>query len=74
MAQKFRIHFLAEGKASRLAGEAEISSAQGSAPFGVSINNYSGHFEPSAENMQIGIDAFANADITFAMEDPYVGE
>jgi hypothetical protein len=66
--------FLSGGEGVRAAGEAEISSAPGSAPFGVSITNFSGHFEPPAESLQMGVDAFAAADISFAMEDPYVGE
>jgi hypothetical protein len=32
---------------------------------GIEISNYSGHYRPSIESLQIGIDAFALLGITF---------
>ncbi len=66
--------FLSGGDGVQAAGEAEIAQAAGSAPYGMSITNYSGHFETPVENLQLGVDAFAAAGITFAGVDPYVGE
>lgn len=63
--------FLSGGAGVRAAGEAEIASAPGAEPFGATINNFSGHFEGSMENLQLGVDAFAEAGITFAEVVPF---
>jgi hypothetical protein len=46
------------------AGQADIAGTSGQY-FGLSIDNHSGHFMPSAESLRIGIDAFAREGVTF---------
>jgi hypothetical protein len=47
------------------AGEAEIAGSSADGYIGLDINYHSGHFQPSAESLQIGKDAFALAGIVF---------
>jgi hypothetical protein len=46
------------------AGEAEIAAAGGRF-VGIDISPWSGHFMPSTESVQVGVDAFAKAGISF---------
>lgn len=55
---------LSRGAAVRAAGEAEIAGA-GGRYYGLSINNHSGHFRPSAESLEIGRDLFRRYGIEF---------
>jgi hypothetical protein len=49
----------------RAAGEAEIAGSSSLGYFGLDITNYSGHFQPSPESLDVGRGAFAEAGITF---------
>jgi hypothetical protein len=55
---------LSRGAAVRAAGEAEIAGA-GGRYYGLSINNHSGHFRPSAESLEIGRELFRRYGIEF---------
>jgi hypothetical protein len=63
---------LSDGQGVKAAGEAQIAQVEGEAPFGITINRLSGHFYPSEESLQLGIQAFNDAGITFAEVDPGV--
>ena len=70
--------FLSGGEGVQVAGEAQIASMPGMSPYGIKITDYSGHFhlDPPGDVMsrlQIGVDAFAAADITFAEVEPFDG-
>lgn len=65
---------LSGGEGVQAAGEAEISAASGAEPYGVTINRLSGHFEPSANSLEIGVQAFAEAGVEFAQVDPEVAD
>jgi hypothetical protein len=65
---------LSGGQGVRSAGEAEIATAPGAEPYGVTINRLSGHFEPSAESLEIGVQACAEAGMEFAEVDPEVAD
>lgn len=56
---------LSGGPAVRAAGEADVAGSADTGYFGLEINNNSGHFLPSEESLQTGIDAFAEAGIEF---------
>lgn len=55
---------LSRGSPVMAAGQADIAGTSGQY-FGLSIDNHSGHFMPSAESLRIGIDAFAREGVTF---------
>lgn len=55
---------LSQGAPVRAAGEAEIAG-NSLYYFGMDINNHSGHFQPSAESVQVGRHAFEQAGISF---------
>jgi hypothetical protein len=56
---------LTQGAPVRAAGEADIAGSSEAGYFGLDINIHSGHFLPSEESRQIGIDAFAAAWVHF---------
>jgi hypothetical protein len=56
---------LSGGAAVRAVGEADVAGSADTGYFGLDINNHSGHFLPSQESLQIGIDAFGAAGIEF---------
>jgi hypothetical protein len=55
---------LTRGAPVRAAGEAEVAIV-GDHRVGIEITNYSGHYEPSAESLEIGQRAFAEAGYRF---------
>ena len=55
---------LSGGAPVRAAGQANIAATSG-VRVGLDINNHSGHFRPSAESLQIGVDAFAALGVQF---------
>jgi hypothetical protein len=55
---------LSGGRPVQAAGEADIAGGNGNY-FGLDINNNSGHFRPTPESTQIGIDAFRSFGIGF---------
>lgn len=55
---------LTNGEPALAAGEANLARFEKSF-FGVDINRHSGHYMPSAESLDIGIDAFGRYGITF---------
>jgi hypothetical protein len=67
--------FLSGGAGVKSAGEAQIAYVPGADPFGITINRLSGHFGTPVENLQVGVDAWAEqAAITFAEVDTVVPE
>ncbi|CCH32909.1 hypothetical protein ABZ816_31450 [Actinosynnema sp. NPDC047251] len=56
---------LTRGAPVRAAGEASIGGNAQIGYFGLKITNHSGHFWPSLESLQIGLDAFAAAGVRF---------
>jgi len=56
---------LSGGEPVLAAGEADVAGSEDTGYFGLSINNHSGHFQPSAESLQIGSNAFSAAGIDF---------
>ncbi|GGP72560.1 polymorphic toxin-type HINT domain-containing protein [Saccharothrix coeruleofusca] len=56
---------LTRGAPVRAAGEASIGGNAQIGYFGLEITNHSGHFLPSLESLQIGLEAFAAAGVRF---------
>jgi hypothetical protein len=56
---------LSGGAPVRAAGEADVAGSAETGYYGLGIDNHSGHFLPSQESLQIGIDAFNAAGIQF---------
>jgi hypothetical protein len=54
---------LSNGDPVRAAGEANIAGSSDVGYFATDINRHSGHFEPSEESLQIGLDAFQDAGV-----------
>lgn len=65
---------LSAGRPVLAAGEATVdvfgNAQSGFLKYGNEINRYSGHFEPPKKSLQIGVEAFKNADIHFKTVDP----
>lgn len=57
---------LAGGGPVQAAGEADIVGSAESGYYGTEINNYSGHYLPSPESLEIGEEAFQRHGINFA--------
>ncbi len=55
---------LTEGKPVQAAGEAEISSLSGQF-YGISITNYSGHYQPDEASVELGKASFEKLGIRF---------
>ncbi|WP_325052773.1 DUF6531 domain-containing protein [Streptomyces triticirhizae] len=56
---------LSRGNPVQAAGEANIAGDMELGYFGLDISNHSGHFQPDADSLQVGLDAFSNAGIAF---------
>jgi RHS repeat-associated protein len=48
------------------AGEADIAGSAADGYFGLGINRHSGHFQPSADSLQTGVDKFSEKGIPFS--------
>lgn len=69
MGQEIKHSVLSNGAPVLAAGEATID-LYGNLKYGAEINRYSGHFQPKASSLQIGVDAFKDAGISFKTVTP----